>query len=179
MKINLTLKIQNSKQTRAFTLVELIIVVSILGILAAIVLPEFQGHIQKAKEAAAKDNLRIFREVIERYASEHNGTPPGYLNGNTSTNAVLPVFLPQITMHTNSTGGWKSSSAGGYSYGPYLLEIPENPLNNSSVVYVVANNGSFPASEVANTGWLYHAPTKKVRLNTFGTDSEGLSYQDY
>ncbi|MHC4236894.1 MAG: type IV pilin protein, partial [Planctomycetota bacterium] len=48
------------------------IVVTILGSLAAIVIPEFSGHIQKAKESAAKDNLRILRQAIERYAQDHN-----------------------------------------------------------------------------------------------------------
>ncbi|RKY11715.1 MAG: hypothetical protein DRP65_03460, partial [Planctomycetota bacterium] len=48
---------------KAFSLVELLIVVAILGILAAIVVPEFQTYTQQAKEAAAKDNLRILRNA--------------------------------------------------------------------------------------------------------------------
>ena len=66
---------------KAFTLVEILIVVTILGILAAIALPTFQGHIIQAKEAAAKDNLRILRNAIELYAAQHNDMPPGYING--------------------------------------------------------------------------------------------------
>ncbi|GAH74356.1 unnamed protein product, partial [marine sediment metagenome] len=63
---------------KAFTLVEILIVVAILGILAAIVIPQFQAHSQEAKEAAAKDNLRILRNAIELYAVQHGGVPPGY-----------------------------------------------------------------------------------------------------
>ena len=44
---------------KAFTLVETLIVVAILGILTAIALPTFRGHIAEAKESAAKDILRI------------------------------------------------------------------------------------------------------------------------
>lgn len=47
---------------KGFSLVELLIVVAILGILAAIVMPEYQSHSQDAKEVAAKDNLRILRQ---------------------------------------------------------------------------------------------------------------------
>ena len=67
-------------QRRAFSLVELLIIVAILGILAAIVTPEFSGHIQKAKESAAKENLRIFREAVDRYAARNNAAAPGYPN---------------------------------------------------------------------------------------------------
>ena len=63
---------------KAFTLVEILIVVAILGILATIALPTFQSHPQEAKESAAKDNLRILRNAIELFTAQHNDVPPGY-----------------------------------------------------------------------------------------------------
>jgi general secretion pathway protein G len=63
---------------KAFSLIELMIVVSILGIMAAIVAPLFRDNIQKTKEAAAKDSLRILRTAIEAYAAKNNGISPGY-----------------------------------------------------------------------------------------------------
>ena len=50
---------------KAFTIIELMIVIAILGILAAITLPSIQGHIASAKEATAKDNLHTFRVALE------------------------------------------------------------------------------------------------------------------
>ena len=52
---------------KAFTLVELMIVVAILGILAAIVIPEFQSHSEQASESAAKETLRTIRQQIEYF----------------------------------------------------------------------------------------------------------------
>ncbi len=52
---------------KAFSLIELLIIVAIIGILAAIVIPEFQSHTQKAKEATAKENLRIARQQIDLF----------------------------------------------------------------------------------------------------------------
>ena len=86
---------------RGFSLVEILIVVAILGILAAIVLPEFQAHTQQAKEAAAKDNLRILRQQIELYAAQHNGLAPGYIGAN-----LLPGFMipSQMLYYTSVIG---------------------------------------------------------------------------
>ena len=50
---------------KAFTLVEILIVVAILGILAALTLPIFQDHMTEAKEATAKENLRLLRNGIQ------------------------------------------------------------------------------------------------------------------
>ncbi len=71
---------------KAFTLIELLIVVIILGILATVVVPKLQGHIQLSRETTAKNNLRILRSTIELFAVQHNNIPPGYTPG---TSAVL------------------------------------------------------------------------------------------
>ena len=67
---------------KAFTLVEILIVVTILGILAAVVLPTFQGQTAIARESSVKDSLSTMRTQIEFYKMEHDGVPPGYANGN-------------------------------------------------------------------------------------------------
>ncbi|MHC4575646.1 MAG: type IV pilin protein [Planctomycetota bacterium] len=55
---------------RGFSLIELIIVVAILGIVAAIVVPQFQSHTAQARESAAKKNLRVLRTAINLYAAQ-------------------------------------------------------------------------------------------------------------
>ena len=64
------------RMRKGFSLVEIMIVVSILGILAAIVLPEFQNYQQQAKESAAKDNLRILREAWDTIQQEEEELVP-------------------------------------------------------------------------------------------------------
>jgi prepilin-type N-terminal cleavage/methylation domain-containing protein len=153
---------------KAFTLVEVLIVAAIVGILAAIVIPEFQNYIQQAKEAAAKDNLRILRTAIERYATEHNGIPPGYIQNDPSRLALDgglgPAYNGQLVNN-----------------GHYLSKLPENPFNNKIETKMIANEASFPIEPVEADlyGWIYQPATKTIKLNWPDTDSNGVAYFDY
>jgi general secretion pathway protein G len=98
-----------------FTLVEILIVVVILGILAAIVIPQFTDASTQAKESSLKSNLQTMRSQIELYKVQHNNTPP-----------TFDDFVDQMTAQTDVDG------ATGTDYGPYLQQVPENPFNESS-----------------------------------------------
>jgi len=149
---------------KAFTLVEILIVVAILGILAAIALPHFQSHTQQAKESAAKDNLRILRNAIELYAAQHNDVPPGYPNNNPSLSPSNHPFAIQMV-----------------GIGKYLSEIPANPFSSKTTIQLIDNNEEFPAepSGTGLYGWVYKPATKTIKLNWPGTDSQGTAYFDY
>lgn len=149
---------------KGLSFIELLIAIAILGILAAIILPTFQSHSQQAKEAAAKDNLRIVRNAIEIYAAHHNGVPPGYIDNDPSNQASPMAFGNQMI---------KS--------GKYLLKRPENPFSNLNTIKVFDNNENFPDSPymVDTFGWLYKPATKTFKLNSPGTDSAGVPYFDY
>jgi prepilin-type N-terminal cleavage/methylation domain-containing protein len=150
---------------KAFTLAEVLIAVAILGILAAIVLPEFQGHVQQVKEAAAKDNLRVLRNTIELYATQNNDIPPGYASGDPDNHASEVAFINQLTV-----------------FNEYLREIPKNPFNACSKIWVLQNAEEFPEEPTDNTdifGWIYKPAAKTIKLYWPGTDSSGVDYYDY
>ncbi len=153
----------------AFSLVEILIVVSILGILAAIVIPEYQGHSLHAKEAAARTNLKVLREAIERYAFQHDGVPPGYIYGNPDGSVARspglgPAYRGQLVTRNQ-----------------YLSELPKNPFNQKSETLILENGADFPSEPTQSEtyGWIYQPQTKTIRLNYPGTDASGTRYFDY
>ena len=164
-----------------FTLVELMIVVTILGILAAIVLPEFQGHAAESRESAVKSSLHTVRCQIELYKMQHNGLNPGYYGpGMTLTGADM--FDYQFT-GTSKMDGFAISAktpSSPFLYGPYLMQMPVNPFNNLNTVTIVTD-GTTDFSAVANetSGWLYNKATGTFKINYSGTDSNEDPYVDY
>ena len=147
---------------RGFSLVELMIVVAVLGILAAIVVPQFQQHATQAREAVAKDNLRILRGAIELYTARHGGVPPGYQNNNPQSPPSDSVFNQQLIIE-----------------GRYISEMPNNPFNKRQDIRIIANNETIPQNPTGQFGWIYQPATKTIKLDWLGTDKSGIPYYEY
>ncbi len=168
-------KLTERKMRRGFSLVEILIVVAILGILAAIVVPQFQSHSQQAKEAAAKGNLQILRQQIEYYAAQHNGLAPGYIGANPLPGFMIP---DQMLYYTSVIGQSAATKSDDFPYGPYLSKMPENSFNKRATIRTLPNE-PFPDSASGTYGWIYKPPTKEIRLDWPGTDKHNVRYYDY
>ncbi|MBN1360348.1 MAG: hypothetical protein JW993_07145 [Sedimentisphaerales bacterium] len=146
----------------AFSIAELVIVVCIIGILAAIVLPTFQNNATEAKIATAKDNLRVLRSVVELYAVNHKDVPPGYPGDNPNTDPTSEDFLQQTTVDET-----------------YLRSVPRNPFNNLSTIDMLTNHEALPSEATGDFGWIYKPSNRTVRLDWPGQDPKGVRYFDY
>jgi general secretion pathway protein G len=69
------LKTGNLRTQKAFTLIELLIVMSIIGILAAIVVPSYKQSQIKAREAVLREDLYQMRRAIDAYFADHAKYP--------------------------------------------------------------------------------------------------------
>ena len=81
--------------TKGVTLIELMIVVLILGALAAIAIPRLSQSADTAKKNACKTNIDLINSQIELYAAENDGTYPANLEVITDAIAYFPDGAPQ------------------------------------------------------------------------------------
>ena len=115
-----------------FTLVEILIVVIILGILAAIVIPQFTNASNDARNNSVASTLQTARSQIELFKIQHADTPP--------------VSLWTIMLGKSTTTETGAAAATGTNFGPYLQQAPTNPLNGQSAAANAAG---------AAVGWVY------------------------
>ena len=78
------------KKRTGFTLIELMIVVAIIGILAAIAIPRFAQMLEKSREGATKGNLSSMRSAVSIYYSQQEGAFPDDLT-TSFTSFLYPI----------------------------------------------------------------------------------------
>ena len=151
---------------RAFTLIEILIVVIILGILAAIVIPQFANASSSAKTSAALSTAQSLRQQVALYKLQHNDKLP-------RVGAAGFRFWQKLTTATDSSG---NDYIAGVSldgpFGPYLPSIPANPLNNSTVVLDSAV--SYPGSAPTPCGYVFDFTGGSGTFYATGSDSQTL-----
>jgi prepilin-type N-terminal cleavage/methylation domain-containing protein len=145
------------RKHNGFTLVELVVVVMILGILAAVAAPKLLGTSSAAADNGIKQTLAIIRDAIERYAAEHGGALPG------ADNDTEAEFLTEI--------------------GPYLRgSFPKCPVaSEDSEIRVETSATGFAGEDEPTQSWAYCTENGQFIVNSTEetrneNDLDGLKY---
>ena len=162
----------------AFTLMEVLIVVVVVGLLATLVIPKFSAANQQTKQNSLKDDLQYLRTQIAVFKAQHQEVPPGYPNGDPTAAPTTDAFALQMTQHTSIACQANQNYSSNYQYGPYLKQLPANPMNSLSTLTMVGNNQPMPDPD-GRTGWIYKAQTQEIIANVKGKDDSGIPYSAY
>jgi general secretion pathway protein G len=145
-----------SRKSRGFTLVEILIVVIILGILAAIVIPQFTNASNDARNNSVASTLQTMRSQIELYKIQHGDAPP-----------PAGSLVALLTAKTDTTGNIVSSTLTTGVLGPYVQTFPTNPINGLSAV------AAAPSTAV---GWVYTVANNAYTIQAVDTLGAALTY---
>lgn len=126
---------------KGFTLVEILIVVVILGILAAIVVPQFTNAANDARQGNVETQGSTLQNQLELYAAQNNGTYPTVAQLDDDWAVMID--------------------------GNYIKDIPVNPFGGGSGVTAMTATTAAAADTEADastaTGWIYNATTGLIR----------------
>ena len=138
-------------RSRGFTLIELMIVVVVIGILAAIAIPNFISMSMRAKEAGVKSNVHTLQLAVEDYGEQNNHHYPDDFNDTLPNGNTVLDLLPEGEMLENSFTrektepskvGGNPMNAGGISYTP----IDEDGDGNNEG-YTIKGAGIYPGKD--------------------------------
>ena len=167
-----------------FTLLEMIIVIIIMGILAAVIIPQISTSTEDAKLSSVKTDLSTMRNAVEIYYAQHNSTYPGFNDNAGTAGPVLAgpaatAFVEQLTQYTDINGDVQGTKDATHKYGPYIKggKLPLNSYNDSNAVVcdVATQDITVRAWDgVGTAGWHFYTQTGVLVANDSAAHATGL-----
>ena len=155
---------RNRRSNKAFTLVEILIVVVILGILAAIVIPQFTNASQEAQVGNVQTQLQTLRSQIELFRVRNNGQAPDMVG-------AVDASFSDLLAGTGNTFGFPATGENSLNrvQEPYTRTRPINPRTGTNSVVEDATPRDSAAAFVnsGDPGWLYNSTTGEFAANGF------------
>jgi prepilin-type N-terminal cleavage/methylation domain-containing protein len=177
------------KSQRGFTLLEMLIAIVILGILAAIIIPQITTSSDDAKVSATKANLAAMRSAVEQYYVQHNQTYPGAKDNagvaTTDPTVCATAFVDQLVKYSQADGKAASDQASLAApiFGPYIkgAALPVNSFSNLATITCDTTTTDITTRTVGGgTGWKYNVKTGVLFANDGGsTGSPSVAHKDY
>lgn len=165
---------------KGFTLIEMIIVVIIMGILAAVIIPQIAVTTGDAQLSTLQTDLTSMRNAVEIYYAQHNTTYPGAVDilgaAPADDAAAATAFVQQLTRYTNANGVVSDDlDRTNFPFGPYIkgAALPENPYNSLATVHCdrTETDITVKASD-GTTGWKFYVLTGVLMADDGAHDTE-------
>jgi type IV pilus assembly protein PilE len=151
-------EVQCTSTSSGFTLIEVMIVVAVIGILAAVALPSYQEYIARGRRADAQIQLLAAQQWMERFYSEH------YKYDETSAATAVDVYDSTLF----GSQPFKTSPRAGEGTAAYTLERDSSDTANTSIF--AANTYTLVAKRIS-TGSMANDPCGNFTLTNTGRKS--------
>ena len=147
---------------RAFTLVEMLVVVAIIGVLIALLLPAIQSAREAARRAACSSNIRQIGVAIQNFESGKGAYPPTrYGTGGWSILALITPYLEQDLLfdNMNFNVSYGSISINGKKLSAHRVPVYQCPSEVQTQLRIDGANQYIPNNYAVNAGtWLVWDP---------------------
>jgi general secretion pathway protein G len=125
------------RRQRGFTLVELLVVIVVLAVLAAIVLPKFMDSSTRSKESSLKTDLKLLRNAITLFQADIGKYP----------NTLADLAQTDKTAVKDQDGAVVKAADW---HGPYIETVPKDPIGGAAFTYT--NTSGKVASSATGNG---------------------------
>jgi prepilin-type N-terminal cleavage/methylation domain-containing protein len=171
------------RNRKAFSLIELVIVIVILGIILAIAVPRISSGTKSAGESALRSNLSTIRTAIDSYYVEHNRVYPADVGDGINSRKKFETFLNHLTLYSDADGIVSSDKDPSFPLGPYIRrDVPEMTVGvnaGSNDIRFKDSDDPISANPGEPEGWFYNVRTGEIIANADEVGSDGNPYYSW
>lgn len=177
---------RRERRRGGFNSLEIIIVIVVFGVLAAIAIPRMSRGASVDRVGKLKADLQLLRTAIQLYQDDHDHLPASVDTGFVGAEAyTTAAFVRHLTMYSDARGIVAPTPSERFCFGPYLYRgVPSCSVAagaESQQVFVITAADELPSFRTGDSqfGWVYNASTGFIVANSSEIGPDRIRFDRY